>query len=40
VRRGQIGARAGQMLLSRLGGEQAGTDIVDLGFEVIARAST
>lgn len=40
VRRGQIGARAGQMLLSRLGGEQAGPDIVDLGFEVIARAST
>jgi LacI family gluconate utilization system Gnt-I transcriptional repressor len=40
VRRGQIGARAGQMLLSRLGGEQAGAGIVDLGFEVIVRAST
>jgi LacI family gluconate utilization system Gnt-I transcriptional repressor len=40
VRRGQIGARAGQMLLSRLGGEHAGADIVDLGFEVLARATT
>ncbi|MDZ5455763.1 LacI family DNA-binding transcriptional regulator [Azohydromonas lata] len=40
VRRGQIGTRAGQMLLSRLSGERSGADIVDLGFEVVTRAST
>jgi LacI family gluconate utilization system Gnt-I transcriptional repressor len=40
VRRGQIGARAGQMLLARFAGESASSGVVDLGFEVVTRAST
>jgi LacI family gluconate utilization system Gnt-I transcriptional repressor len=40
VRRGQIGTRAGQMLLSRLSSEHSGADVVDLGFEIITRSST
>ena len=40
VRRAEMGERAGQMLLARLSGESGGPKYVDIGFEVIARAST
>ncbi|WP_170168261.1 LacI family DNA-binding transcriptional regulator [Pseudorhodoferax soli] len=40
IRRAEIGERAGQMLLARLSGENQGARTVDIGFEVIARAST
>lgn len=40
VRRAEMGERAGQMLLARLSGESGGPSRVDIGFEVIARAST
>ncbi|MBS0455409.1 MAG: LacI family DNA-binding transcriptional regulator [Proteobacteria bacterium] len=40
VRRAEMGERAGQMLLARLSGEATGPDLVDIGFEVVARAST
>ncbi len=39
VRRAEMGERAGQMLLARLAGEDAGTRWVDVGFEVVARSS-
>lgn len=43
VRRAEIGARAGQLLLARLNRETdaaTGPQQVDIGFEVVARAST
>lgn len=40
VRRAEMGERAGQMLLARLAGEQPDAARVNLGFEVVARAST
>ena len=40
IRRAEIGTRAGQMLLARLAGEEPGASVVDIGFQVIARAST
>lgn len=40
IRRGEMGERAGQMLLARLAGEDPGARLVDIGFEVIERSST
>lgn len=40
IRRAEIGERAGQMLLAQLAGEDVGARRVDIGFEVIGRAST
>jgi len=39
VRAGEMGLRAGQMLLAQLSGEKVPQRIVDLGFSVIERAS-
>lgn len=36
----QIGARAAQMLLARAAGEEIPEPVVDIGFEIIGRAST
>ena len=40
IRRAEMGERAGQMLLARLNGDDPGAPLVDIGFDVIARAST
>lgn len=40
IRRAEMGERAGQMLLSRLAGETGGATLIDIGFEIVARAST
>ncbi|MFT3719299.1 LacI family DNA-binding transcriptional regulator [Pseudorhodoferax sp.] len=40
IRRAEIGERAGRMLLARLAGEPVEARTVDIGFDVIARAST
>ena len=40
IGRAEMGERAGQMLLTRLAGEDLGARLVDIGFEVIARIST
>jgi len=40
IRRAEMGERAGQMLLARLAGETTGPSLVDIGFEIVARAST
>jgi LacI family gluconate utilization system Gnt-I transcriptional repressor len=40
VRRAEMGERAGQMLLARLAGDDPETKRVNIGFEVVARAST
>ena len=40
IRRAEMGERAGQMLLTRLAGEDPGARLVDIGFEVVARSST
>lgn len=40
IRRAEIGERAGQMLLARLAGDAVGARTMDIGFDVIARAST
>ncbi|MFO1217940.1 MAG: LacI family DNA-binding transcriptional regulator [Burkholderiaceae bacterium] len=40
VRRAEMGERAGQMLLARLADKDPGARQVNIGFEVVARAST
>ena len=40
IRRAEMGERAGQMLLARLAGETTGPNLIDIGFEIVARAST
>lgn len=40
IRRAEMGARAGQMLLARLAGDDPEAQQVDLGFELVARASS
>ncbi|MGI4778390.1 MAG: LacI family DNA-binding transcriptional regulator [Janthinobacterium lividum] len=40
IRRAEMGERAGQMLLARLSGEAPGARVIDIGYEVIGRAST
>jgi LacI family transcriptional regulator, gluconate utilization system Gnt-I transcriptional repressor len=40
IRRAEMGERAGQMLLARLAGNDPGAQHVNIGFEVVVRAST